>query len=156
MKKLLMGIFAFCLGLGMISCGNKTVSNNEGEKVAEKKITPQEVIAKAKAEGANWDEAQWKAAMKDMMKAVSPLFDYMRDMEKQMKEAENGDDAAKVAAVAKIMSDAESKKKEFEPLEKALNEFEKIMEGSEIGKKVNEDKAFQEEIKKEFNLPEDM
>lgn len=156
MKKLLMGIFAFCLGLGMISCGNKTVSNNEGEKVAEKKITPQEVIAKAKAEGANWDKAQWKAAMKDMMKAVSPLFDYMRDMEKQMKEAENGDDAAKVAAVAKIMSDAESKKKEFEPLEKALNEFEKIMEGSEIGKKVNEDKAFQEEIKKEFNLPEDM
>lgn len=156
MKKLLMGIFAFCLGLGMISCGNKTVSNNEGEKVAEEKITPQEVIAKAKAEGANWDEAQWKAAMKDMMKAVSPLFDYMRDMEKQMKEAENGDDAAKVAAVAKIMSDAESKKKEFEPLEKALNEFEKIMEGSEIGKKVNEDKAFQEEIKKEFNLPEDM
>ena len=159
MKKLLIGMFAFCLGMGMVSCGNKTGGANGPDSTAnavEEKVDPQEVIAKAKAEGANWDEAQWKAAMKDMMKAVAPVFDYMRDMQKQMVEAEKGDDAAKAAAVAKIMTESEAKQKEFEPLTKAMEEFEAIMEGTEIGKKVNNDKAFQEELKKEFNLPEDM
>jgi hypothetical protein len=73
-----------------------------------------------------------------------------------MKEVESGDDAAKAAAVAKIMTESEAKQKEFAPLEKQMDEYNAILEANPIGKKLNNDKAFQEELKKEFNLPEDM
>lgn len=142
MKKFIIGMFAFCLGLGMVSCN--------------KEVNAQDVLAKVKAEGANWDEAQWKDAFKDMLKAAAPMFNYMKDMEKKMKEAENGDDAAKIAAAAEIMKDVEAKQKEFEPLSKAFEEFINIAEKNPVAKKLMEDKAFQQEMKKEFNLPEEM
>lgn len=142
MKKFIIGMFAFCLGLGMVSCN--------------KEVNAQDVLAKVKAEGANWDEAQWKDAFKDMLKAAAPMFNYMKDMEKKMKEAENGDDAAKIAAAAEIMKDVEAKQKEFEPLSKAFEEFINIAEKNPVAKKLMEDKAFEQEMKKEFNLPEEM
>ena len=142
MKKFIIGMFALCLGLGMISCN--------------KEVNAQDVVAKAKAEGANWDEAQWKDAFKDMFKAAAPMFDYMKEMEKKMKEAESGDDAAKIAAAAEIMKEAEAKQKEFEPLSKAFEEFSNIAEKNPVAKKLMEDKAFEQEMKKEFNLPEEM
>jgi hypothetical protein len=162
MKKFIIGMFALCLGLGMVSCGNKTAGGNTKDSTAtaaapvEETVKMEDVIAKAKAEGANWDEAQWKASYKDAMKAMKPMFDYMRDMEKKMKEVESGDDAAKAAAVAKIMTESEAKQKEFAPLEKQMDEYQAIINANPIGKKIDNDKAFQEELKKEFNLPEDM
>ena len=142
MKKVIIGMFAFCLGLGMVSCN--------------KEVNAQDVVAKAKAEGANWDEAQWKDAFKDMFKAAAPMFDYMKEMEKKMKDAESGDDAAKIAAAAEIMKEVEAKQKEFEPLSKAFEEFSNIAEKNPVAKKLMEDKAFEQEMKKEFNLPEEM
>ena len=142
MKKVIIGMFAFCLGLGMVSCN--------------KEVNAQDVVAKAKAEGANWDEAQWKDAFKDMFKAAAPMFDYMKEMEKKLKDAESGDDAAKIAAAAEIMKEAEAKQKEFEPLSKAFEEFSNIAEKNPVAKKLMEDKAFEQEMKKEFNLPEEM
>lgn len=142
MKKFIIGMFALCLGLGMVSCN--------------KEVNAQDVVAKAKAEGANWDEAQWKDAFKDMFKAATPMFEWMKDMETKMKEAESGDDAAKVAAVADLMKDAEAKQKEFEPLSKAFEEFSAIAEKNPVAKKLMADKAFEEEMKKEFNLPEEL
>jgi hypothetical protein len=142
MKKFIIGMFAFCLGLGMVSCN--------------KEVNAQDVVAKAKAEGANWDEAQWKDAFKDMFKAAAPMFDYMKEMEKKLKDAESGDDAAKIAAAAEIMKEAEAKQKEFEPLSKAFEEFSNIAEKNPVAKKLMEDKAFEQEMKKEFNLPEEM
>lgn len=142
MKKFIIGMFALCLGLGMVSCN--------------KEVNAQDVVAKAKAEGANWDEAQWKDAFKDMLKAAAPMFNYMKDVEKKMKDAESGDDAAKIAAAAEIMKEAEAKQKEFEPLSKAFEEFSNIAEKNPVAKKLMEDKAFEQEMKKEFNLPEEM
>ena len=142
MKKFIIGMFAFCLGLGMVSCN--------------KEVNAQDVVAKVKAEGANWDEAQWKDAFKDMLKAAAPMFNYMKDVEKKMKDAESGDDAAKIAAAAEIMKEAEAKQKEFEPLSKAFEEFSNIAEKNPVAKKLMEDKAFEQEMKKEFNLPEEM
>ena len=146
MKKLFIGMLALCMVMGMVSC-----SKDGG------KVDPQEVLNKAKAEGANWDEAQWKDAVRDMFKGLTPLFDYMKDMQAQMEEVEkNGDDAEKLAAAAKIMADAEAKQKEFEPLTKVMEEFEGLGEKFPVLKKVLDDEAFQAELKKEFNLPEDM
>lgn len=163
MKKLVIGMFAFCLSMGMISCGNKTAGGDGKDSTATeakaevKKVDINDVIAKAKAEGANWDEAQWKQAYRDVMTAATPLFDWARGMSEKMKELDNGgDDAAKLAEAAKFMEEAEAKQKEFEPLTKAMEEFMEIAENNPTAKKVMDDKAFQEEMKKEFNLPEEM
>ena len=48
------------------------------------------------------------------------------------------------------------KKTYFEPMTKAMEEFMEIAEKNPTAKKVMDDKAFQEEVKKEFNLPEEM
>ena len=142
MKKLVIALCVLCMGLGVISCSDK-------------KVDLQELVSKAKAEGANWDEAQWKDAIKDMFRALSPMLEYFKGMEDRMKEADNGTDAEKAAAAAKIMEEVEAKQKEFEPMEKAMEEFNKIAEQNPIAKKLLDDKAFEEELKKEFNLPED-
>ena len=165
MKKLVIGMFALCLTMGMLSCGNKAAGNKDGKDSAateaqaevkeEKTVDVNEVLAKAKAEGANWDEAQWKDAIKDMFRALSPMLEYFKGVEDRMKEADKGTDAEKAAAVAKIMEEAEAKQKEFEPMEKAMEEFNTIAKQNPIAKKLLDDKAFQEEMKKEFNLPED-
>jgi hypothetical protein len=151
--------------MGMLSCGNKAAGNKDGKDSAateaqaevkeEKTVDVNEVLAKAKAEGANWDEAQWKDAIKDMFRALSPMLEYFKGVEDRMKEADKGTDAEKAAAAAKIMEEVEAKQKEFEPMEKAMEEFNKIAEQNPIAKKLLDDKAFQEEMKKEFNLPED-
>lgn len=165
MKKLVIGMFALCLTMGMMSCGNKAAGNKDGKDSAateaqaevkeEKTVDVNEVLAKAKAEGANWDEAQWKDAIKDMFRALSPMLEYFKGVEDRMKEADKGTDAEKAAAAAKIMEEVEAKQKEFEPMEKAMEEFNKIAEQNPVAKKLLDDKAFQEEMKKEFNLPED-
>lgn len=145
MKKLVFGLFALCLFMGMVSC-----SKDGG------KVDPQQVLDKAKAEGANWDEAQWKDAVRDMFKGLTPFFDWARDLQNQLKEAENGTEAEQLAAAAKIMADAEAKQKEFEPMQKILEEFEGLAEKYPVLKKVLDDEAFQAEIKKEFNLPDEL
>ena len=154
MKKLLIGLFAFFMVMGMVSCAKDGAKGDAKEAV---KVDPQEVLDKAKAEGANWDEAQWKDAIRDMFKGLTPLFDFMRDMQDQMAEAEKmEDEAQKLAAAAKIMADVQAKQQEFEPLSKIMEEFEGLGEKFPALQKVLDDKAFQEELKKEFNLPEDM
>ena len=164
MKKLVIGMFAFCLAMGMVSCGNKTAAGDAKDSTATKteakeeakKVDINDVIAKAKAEGANWDEAQWKQAFRDVMTAATPLFDWARDMQEQMKKAENGSDEQAAAAALKALADAEAKQKEFEPITKAMDEFDEIVKQNPIAKKLSDDKAFQEEMKKEFNIPEDL
>ena len=141
MKKLVIALCVLCMGLGVISCSDK-------------KVDLQELVSKAKAEGANWDEAQWKDAIKDMFTGIKPMIDWAKEMETKAKELENSDDATKMAAMAELMKDVEAKQKEFEPM-KAMEEFNEIAKKNPVAKKLLDDKAFQEEMKKEFNLPED-
>ncbi len=146
MKKMFFMSLAFCLGLGMMSCGNNAKAGAAADSTATeevkaeapaKKVDINELVAKAKAEGANWDEAQWKAAYEDMFIAMEPMIKMARDMEEKTKAAKTEDEKMKIA------------------LEKGMNEFEKIVEDNPIAKKVSDDPAFQAEMKKKFNLPED-
>ena len=163
MKKLVIGMFALCLTMGMLSCGNKAAGNKDGKDSAateaqaevkeEKTVDVNEVLAKAKAEGANWDEAQWKAAYEDMFIAMEPMIKMARDMEEKTKAAKTEDEKMKIAL--EMLANMEKMQKEMDPLEKGMNEFEKIVEANPIAKKVSDDPAFQAEMKKKFNLPED-
>jgi hypothetical protein len=89
-----------------------------------------------------------------MFTGIKPMIDWAKEMETKAKELENSDDATKMAAMAELMKDVEAKQKEFEPMEKAMEEFNEIAEKNPVAKKLLDDKAFQEEMKKEFNLPE--
>ena len=162
MKKLFFMSLAFCLGLGMMSCGNNAKAGAAADSTATeevkaeapaKKVDINELVAKAKAEGANWDEAQWKAAYEDMFIAMEPMIKMARDMEEKTKAAKTEDEKMKIAL--EMLANMEKMQKEMDPLEKGMNEFEKIVEANPIAKKLSDDPAFQAEMKKKFNLPED-
>lgn len=162
MKKMFFISLAFCLGLGMMSCGNNAKAGAAADSTATeevkaeapaKKVDINELVAKAKAEGANWDEAQWKAAYEDMFIAMEPMIKMARDMEEKTKAAKTEDEKMKIAL--EMLANMEKVQKEMDPLEKGMNEFEKIVEANPIAKKVSDDPAFQAEMKKKFNLPED-
>jgi hypothetical protein len=162
MKKMFFISLAFCLGLGMMSCGNNAKAGAAADSTATeevkaeapaKKVDINELVAKAKAEGANWDEAQWKAAYEDMFIAMEPMIKMARDMEEKTKAAKTEDEKMKIAL--EMLANMEKMQKEMDPLEKGMNEFEKIVEANPIAKKVSDDPAFQAEMKKKFNLPED-
>ena len=162
MKKLFFMSLAFCLGLGMMSCGNNAKAGAAADSTATeevkaeapaKKVDINELVAKAKAEGANWDEAQWKAAYEDMFIAMEPMIKMARDMEEKTKAAKTEDEKMKIAL--EMLANMEKVQKEMDPLEKGMNEFEKIVEANPIAKKISDDPAFQAEMKKKFNLPED-
>jgi len=162
MKKMFFMSLAFCLGLGMMSCGNNAKAGAAADSTATeevkaeapaKKVDINELVAKAKAEGANWDEAQWKAAYEDMFIAMEPMIKMARDMEEKTKAAKTEDEKMKIAL--EMLANMEKMQKEMDPLEKGMNEFEKIVEANPIAKKVSDDPAFQAEMKKKFNLPED-
>lgn len=108
MKKIVIIIFTLCFTMGMVSFSN------------DKKVDLQELISKAKKEGANWDEAQWKQAFRDVFTYIKPMLDWTKDVENRLSELEKcSDGAAKLAASTKIMEEAEAKEKEFEPLIKS-------------------------------------
>ncbi len=166
MKKLLIAAVTLVMGMSMMSCNNgsapakgdgaDSAATTEKVEKVEKKVDLAEVVAKAKAEGANWTVDEWKASFRDVIIGCLPMFNYMKDMQEKMKAAEGGDDAAKTAAALQALGDLEAKAKEFEPIEKLMGEYEEIAKKTANGKAVMEDKEFEEQLKKEFDLPEDM
>jgi hypothetical protein len=163
MKKMFFISLAFCLGLGMMSCGNNAKAGAAADSTATeevkaeapaKKVDVKEVIAKAKAEGANWDEAQWKAAFEDMFTGLDPMFQVFRDMEAKQKSLENASEEEQAKAALEMMAEAEKMEKEYKGLEEAMDEFNKIVEANPVAKKLSDDKAFQAEMQKKFNLPD--
>ena len=91
MKKLLIGLFAFALCMGINSCAkeNKEAAEKAGEEVVEAvEKTPvlADIVAKAKAEGANWSVDEWKEQFKQVLLAIKPMMVELSDMAKQAKE----------------------------------------------------------------------
>ncbi len=155
MKKVLLLLVAV-VGLTMIACtsneGTKPAAA-DGEKPAaekvEEKVDINELVAKAKAEGANWSVDEWKAAFKSMLIGVKPMLDFMNDMKEKM---EKGSEADKI----KMLGELEAKAKEMEPFEKAMDEFNNAAQATENGKKVADDEEWGKQVLKELGYPEDV
>ena len=85
MKKALFSIAVATAGLLAVSCGNKSTEPapeaEQTEQVAEEAPAAEEaqpasladIVAKAKAEGANWSADEWKAQFKTAMEAYKPF-----------------------------------------------------------------------------------
>lgn len=159
MKKYFVGLFIMAAAVCFTSCKNeaKNAPAKDGEKTevkaeeqaapaAEEKVELGDVIAKAKAEGANWSEDQWKAAIKDATKAMKPMLLEAQELQKKTEAAKTDEEkAALISEAAKMME-------KYKDLEAQMTEFGKLIEGNPIAKKLNDDKAFEEEVKKELGL----
>lgn len=154
MKKLFLMI-TLVMGISLMSCqGNATAdatktgdSTAVEEQVVEKKVDINELLAKAKAEGANWSVDEWKAAFKEVLIALKPMLDFMKDFKEKLEKDP--------AAAAALMED-EQKTKELESYEKLMEEFTDAANATDNGKKVFNDEEWAKQTLKELGYPEDV
>ena len=147
MKKLfLAGIVALAMGFAFVSCNESSKSDApvdiKTDGTAVEVLT--DIVAKAKADGANWTIDQWKYVYKQAAIAVKPLLVQLADLSENMTE-ENA--LEKLADIEKLSA-------EYEPLEKLMDEFTELAKGTENGKAVDEDKDFEKQLQEELGLPD--
>ena len=142
MKKVLVGMLALVMCLGLASC-----SKESGASLAD-------VVAKAKTDGANWSVDEWKDAYKTAMEAVKPMMLEVSEITKSMQAPEGQE--ADPAKLAEAMGKLQELQTKYGDVEKLMDEFEKIAKGTENGKKVSEDEEWLKSVAKELGLPEDL
>lgn len=144
---------AIAIVMGMASCKQKSeapAADNqaEAEQVETKQPSVEDIVAKAKAEGANWTVDEWKANTKDMMIALKPMLLKIGSLvEKMEKEPDK---------IAEIMDEMKGLEDEYKPFETLMNEFEEFAKSTENGKIVMDDEEWGNALKKELGLPDDM
>ena len=142
MKKVLVGMLALVMCLGLASC-----SKESGASLAD-------VVAKAKTDGANWSVDEWKEAYKTAMEAVKPMMLEVSEITKSMQAPEGQEpDPAKLAEAMGKLQELQTK---YGDVEKLMNEFEEAAKATENGKKVSEDEEWLKSVAKELGLPEDI
>ena len=149
MKKLLYVMFAFVLCLGMNSCKKEGAPEGEKQDAATEKVVEvpslADIVAKAKAEGANWSVDEWKEAFKSLILAVKPMMVEMYEVTKKVEE-----DPAKAAELMKELETIQAKYPNFEKL---MDEFSEIAEGTENGKIVIDDEEWGKKTMEELGVP---
>ena len=149
MRNFLIGMFALMLVFCVVSCKEKSEqaakAGEATEQVAEN-LPLDEIVAKAKAEGANWTVDDWKNYMKQAMVAVAPTLKKLGDMMNQV-----GEDPAKAAAA---LGDLQKLQEEFEPFEKLMEELDSVCQASEAGKALIADTVWEKQVKEELGLPD--
>ena len=105
------------------------------------------LIEKAKAEGANWTEAQWKDAYKQAMTAAKPMFQDLSDLEKKAQDPSVSDEDK-----IKLMGELGTVMDKYKDLGAQLQELQKIVEANPTASKVINDLSFQEELQKELGV----
>lgn len=106
-----------------------------------------DIVTKAKAEGANWSVDQWKYVFKQVAIAVKPTMVQLKEITDGLEDLSEEEATAKLAGFEKLSKD-------FEPLEKLMDEFVEIANGTANGKLVSEDKDFEKQIEVEIGLPD--
>ena len=154
-----MMILAVAGMLSFTACGNKTAANAAGadsaavaenaEADANQEVSLADVVAKAKAEGANWSVDEWKAQFRNVAIAIKPMA---VDMDAFVKKYMNGD--VKDLKTEDLEKEGKALEEKYADLNKLLDEFNAIAEGTVNGKTVADDKAWGEALFKELGIPE--
>ena len=152
MKKFMIFTAALVMSLCFASCKQQSEPTKDGDvktEAVEKQDVPslEELVSKAKAEGANWSIDQWKEASKSVLINITPMLTAIKELSDKIEK--NPED------VVSVLSEMEKKQKEFDGVEKLMNEFEAAAEATENGKAVLNDEAWEKEVKKELGLPDD-
>ena len=149
MKKFLIGMFAFVLCLGMNSCKKEApAAGADAEKAATEKVEEApslaDVVAKAKAEGANWSVDEWKAQFKAAIVAVKPALIKLKEIQDKIQ--------TDPSEAEEIMKDAQYLEAKYEKIGNLMEELGSIAEQSENGKIVSDDDEFTNQILEELGL----
>lgn len=151
MKNFWIGMLALMLGFCVVSCRenpNKDDKAKAESEQVEENLTLADIVAKAKAESANWTADQWKDYMKKAMVIVAPSLKKVGEMMESI-----GDDPAKAA---EAIDQLKALQEEFAPMEGLLDELDSICNASEIGKAVMEDTVWANQVKEELGIPDDL
>ena len=152
MKKTLVVMMAFVLGLAITSCKQGPKAADPEAAAADPAQTLTELIEKSKADGSKWSVDEWKDAYKTAMVAVAPTLKEIGTIMEQFKPKEGEDiDTTKLAEAMNKMKAIEEK---FAPVQELLNQFDSISKSYPNGKAVSEDKAFEEQCMKGFGIPD--
>ena len=152
MKKTLVVMMAFVLGLAITSCKQGPKAVDPEAAAADPAQTLTELIEKSKADGAKWSVDEWKDAYKTAMVDVAPTMKEIGAIMEQFKPKEGEDiDTTKLAEAMTKMKDLEEK---FAPVQELLNQFDSISKSYPNGKAVSEDKEFEQQCMKEFGIPD--
>ncbi len=144
-------MLALMLGFCVVSCRenpNKDDKAKAESEQVEENLTLADIVAKAKAESANWTADQWKDYMKKAMVIVAPSLKKVGEMMESI-----GDDPAKAA---EAIDQLKALQEEFAPMEGLLDELDSICNASEIGKAVMEDSVWANQVKEELGIPDDL
>ena len=124
MKKTLVVMMAFVLGLAITSCKQAPKAVDPEAAAADPAQTLTELVEKSKAEGANWSVDEWKNAYKTAMAAVAPQ---MQELGAIMESIKGGpDQEVDTAKVSQVMEKMEELGKKFQPLQDILTQFDSI------------------------------
>lgn len=148
-------MFALLLCVSMVSCNQKQEAQpadaaadstaQVAEAAAEQTPDLAAIIEKAKAEGANWTEDQWKEALGQSLLAVKPTLVKMQELAKKLE----GGDTSAAAEMAAFTESEEAKKFEAD-----MKAFDEIVEKNPIAKKISEDEAWVNEFKEKNGIPD--
>ena len=140
------------LGLAT-SCNSKSDANNAGAETSEAATEDvralADVIKDAKENGANWSVDEWKAQFRNVAIAIKPMA---VDMDAFVKKYMNGD--VKDLKTEDLEKEGKALEEKYADLNKLLDEFNAIAEGTVNGKAVADDKAWGEALFKELGIPE--
>ena len=153
MKKTLVVMMAFALGLAITSCkqGPKAPAD-AAEAAADPAKALTELVEQSKSEGANWSVDEWKNAYKTAMAAVAPQMQELGAIMESVKGSP--DQQVDTAKVAEVMAKMEELGKKFEPLQNLLSQFDSISKSYPNGKAVADDKEFEKQCMEEFKIPD--
>ena len=152
MKKTLVVMMAFMIGLAVTSCKQspKTADSEVANADAVQAMT--ELLEKTKAEGANWSVDEWKDAYKVALGAIAPAMKEVAGLMESI-ESKDGEDGDSLKLI-ELLAGVKALKDKYKPLDDLMNEFESISKSYPNGKAVNEDEVFFNQVSKELGLPE--
>lgn len=151
----MIAMFAFVLCTGMFSCKDKAApagGDADSTKVEAGAPAQEEapdlaaIIEKVKAEGANWDEDQWKDCLKQAMLAAKPMMVEMAGIMEQIEK-----DPTKAEELMAKAAELETK---YADLTKQMEELDQLFDANPIAKKLNEDEEFTKKLQEELGIPD--
>ena len=102
------------------------------------------IVEKAKAEGENWTEDEWKGQFKNILVTVSPILLKVKNLAETVQ--------ADPSKAEELLNELEPLQKGFEKVGELMEEFIETAENTENGKKVMEDEEFEGQLLKELGL----
>ena len=106
------------------------------------------IVAKARAEGENWSEDEWREQFKNAITAAKPMMTTMVSIQKMMENSTDQD----LSSFTQFMEEMQSHEAQLDKLAKLMDEFGEIADKTENGKKVQEDENFEKMLLEELGI----